>query len=434
MEPRRLPARFREKLVSLNRLEAELATHSGLTPNWLVVAFLLAILAIFSRNPSLFTNAQFYAEDGSIWFANAYNHGWLHSLILPNVGYMSTMERLGTGVALLTPFRFAPLVMALIGLLVQALPVVILLSSRCRRLAPLTTRAFLAALYIALPNVHEIHVVLTNTMWHLALAALLLALATPPETTPGRISDIAITLLAALSGPFSIILAPIAFAFWWFRRQTWSLFLTALLTFGAAVQVFTLTHFGSSRSAGVLGATPKLFLRILAGNVFASAIFGPFPFARMMPFAVIVAGFLGGALILAYCLRSSTLELKLVILFCFALFLAELHNPIAQPGVPAWQSLVRPESTRYSFFPMLAFVWASAWCALYARARLFRLAGVFVMCLMCTGIAFDWEYFHFSDEHFPIYVQRLQDAAPGQHVIIPIVPAEWSMDLTKHAP
>jgi len=71
-----------------------LAKIDGLKPAWQLLVFFVALLAIFSRCPSLFTHAQFYAEDGTVWFADAYNFGWLHSLLMPNAGYYSTVERL----------------------------------------------------------------------------------------------------------------------------------------------------------------------------------------------------------------------------------------------------------------------------------------------------------------------------------------------------
>ena len=80
------------------------------------------------------------------------------------------MPRLAAGLALLFPLNWAPLVMATVGLLIQSLPVTILLSSRCRAWAPLPTRIVLAAIYVAIPNAREIHIVATNTMWHLAVS------------------------------------------------------------------------------------------------------------------------------------------------------------------------------------------------------------------------------------------------------------------------
>ena len=95
----------------LNREEEALASRDGLSAGWQFVAFVLVVIALFCRSPRLLTHAQFYAEDGTIWFAQAYNDGWLHSLLLPQAGYLNTMPRLAAGLALLVPLTWAPLVM-----------------------------------------------------------------------------------------------------------------------------------------------------------------------------------------------------------------------------------------------------------------------------------------------------------------------------------
>ena len=100
----------------------------------------------------------------------------------------------------------------------------------------------LAALYVAMPNTREIHIVATNTQWHLALAALLVAFASSPRTWRGRVFDIAVLLVAAFSGPFCILLAPIVLLFWWLRRQPWSLLIFALVSLAACIQIGLLLH------------------------------------------------------------------------------------------------------------------------------------------------------------------------------------------------
>ena len=79
----RVQSWFHSARSYLNRKEEALARRDGLSVAGQCVAFALVLIALFSRRPSLLTDAQFYAEDGMIWFAQAYNLGWLHSLILP---------------------------------------------------------------------------------------------------------------------------------------------------------------------------------------------------------------------------------------------------------------------------------------------------------------------------------------------------------------
>src|SRR5437867_13341376 len=75
-----------------------------------VVIFLAAFLVIFSRRPDAILNAQFFAEDGKLWYADAYRFG-LRSLLFPADGYLHTVARLAALVTLIFPFSLATLVM-----------------------------------------------------------------------------------------------------------------------------------------------------------------------------------------------------------------------------------------------------------------------------------------------------------------------------------
>lgn len=46
------------------------------------IAFVVAFLILFLRRPEALLNAQFWAEDGVIWFSQAFNQGFFPTLIL----------------------------------------------------------------------------------------------------------------------------------------------------------------------------------------------------------------------------------------------------------------------------------------------------------------------------------------------------------------
>jgi hypothetical protein len=426
----RLQSWFNDASLYLKGKQQALAACDGLSAGWQFVVFGLAMIVLFSRRPSLLAHAQFYAEDGTFWFAQAYNLGWLHSLLLPQAGYFNTMPRLAAGLALLIPLQWAPLVMAIVGLLIQALPVPILLSPQLRNWAPLPTRLLLAATYVAMPNTREILIVATNTQWHLALAAVLLALAGSPRTWLGRCFAIAIVLIAAFSGPFCIVLAPIALLFWWLRRQPWSLLISSLAGIVACIQIALLLH-NTLRVHTVLGVRLEPLLRMVGGNIVAGALFGSYALASKLPMILLVAAAFVGMSIYFYCLRFANLEWKLFLIYCAALYAASLSSPLIGGSKPLWDLLVGDVSARYWFFPMLAFVWSAVWCALYGRDRLFKIVGAGIVLCMTFGVVHDWKYRALADDHFVVFVQRMRDAQPGDHVVFPIVPDGWQMELVK---
>lgn len=410
-----------------------LGRREGLSPESQLAVFGIALLMIFSRWPALLIHAQFYAEDGAVWYAQAYNTGWLHSLTMPQAGYLQTLPRLGVGLALLFPLHEAPLVMTLLGMAIQCLPVLILLSPRCRDWAPLPVRLVLAAIYIALPNAREVHVVLTNGQWHLALAESLLAFARPPQSWPGRVFDVVVFLIGGFSGPFCIVLAPMVLLYWWERRQRWSLVITAVMSVGAVAEFIFLMH-STDRDQGELGARFITLVRMVGGDVVTCAVFGAHSFALRVPWPLLLVIAVGGLTVIFYCMRFAKLEWKLFLLYTAALFAASLHNPLMVNGrapKPLWDLLVGDYSARYWFLPTLAFLWSAVWCARYARSRLFKIAGKSLLFLTLIGMLGDWEYKGYIDENFPAFAQEVEKAKPGTLVTIPIVPEGWHMDLVK---
>lgn len=410
-----------------------LAEKDGLHARALFLVFALALIVIVLRDISLFRNPQFYAEDGAVWYAQAYNGGWWHSLLNPDGGYLNTLQRLAAGAALLVPFRWAPLVMATAGLLIQALPVPILLSERCRNWSPLPVRMAFAAGYVLLPDAREIHVVCTNSQWHLGLALLFIALAAPPRTVLQKAFDLALLIVAAVSGPFPILSLPIVGAFWIARRQRWTHVALGILAAGSAIQISYLVHNPHVRSCGKLGATPALFVKLLGGNSFLGLLLGSRTYGLLLPLASSLLILLAAIGLCAYCARFAGIEVTLFFVYCFTIFAAGLRSPlICSPIYTQWQALLTQPGQRYSFFPSLAFLFAFLWCAGFARSAPVRAAGcILALVFVCFGVRRDFKIRPAMENwNFPAYAAAFEAAPPGTHMVIPIPPA-LTMELTK---
>lgn len=423
--PQPLFGRLRATVDTLNLRE-------GLSPAWLALSFLLALLLTFLRGPSLFTHPQFWAEDGSVWYAQAYNLGWLHSLGIPDGGYLNTLQRLAAGLALLVPFRWAPLPMAFVGLLCQALPVPILLSARCRNWGPLPLRIAFAAVYIAMPNAREVHVLCTNSHWHYALAEVLLAFAAAPRSILGKIGDIFFFALGSICGPFGLLLIPFVFAFWWIRRQRWTLVILALLSSGALVQLYFLRHVQEARYYRALGASLSMFIRIVGGNVFLGALRGSTPYGLRYPLIACLLSLIVAIVVILYCARSAPVEIRLFFIYCFVILAAGLKSPLVPLHLtqPRWSELIQYPS-RYWFYPVLAYLFSILWCLAYARSRVMRITAICLALVLVQGIFRDWRIPPLADSHFAEHAAAFERAAPGTHVIIPVNPDPWTMEVIK---
>ncbi|HEY5198088.1 MAG TPA: hypothetical protein VIJ51_13790 [Solirubrobacteraceae bacterium] len=118
---------------------------------------------MISRRPDAITDAQFWAEDGTIFYANVYAHGVLATLVVPIGGYLNALPVLVTGIARTVPLTQAPLVTNLAAIAVQVLPVGLLLGRRAATISPkLAVRVLLAALYIGLPGAASVDANITD--------------------------------------------------------------------------------------------------------------------------------------------------------------------------------------------------------------------------------------------------------------------------------
>src|SRR5579863_43134 len=403
-----------------------------------ILIFLFACIVLMSRRPDAILHPQFYAEDGHVWFADAYNLGWWHALFRAQDGYFQTFPRLGAALALLFPLALAPLVLNLIAIAVQALPVTILLSERSAAWGSLRFRAAMAAVYLALPNCREMGAIITSSQWVLALCVFLLLVAAPPEGNAGRAADIVLFALCGLTGPFCFLLVPIALYAAWRRRGRWGWIHTGILGAGCALQAWGLLVINpAGRAASPLGASVALFLRIVAGQVYLGTLLGGNGLAAragagMFVFLLCVA--IGGTAIAAVCFAKATIEWRLLFVFSCLLLAASLASPAAYPpaGMTRWELLANVGGIRYWFFPTLAFAWCLLWCV-RRRTGAAAAVSVLLLCAMSFGIVRDWHHPALKDLHYREFAQSFSSAPAGTAVVVPENPQGWTIRLVKRA-
>jgi hypothetical protein len=384
--------------------------RSRLSWQWHIVVLLAAITAVILRRPDAILNAQFFVEDGRIWYADAFNHGWLAVLFEPYAGYQNVVPRLVGGLALLVPLSAAPLLMSLFALVIQVSPVSLLLSSRLAGMGTIRFRGALAIIYLALPNCWESHVSLAFVQWYLAVLACLLIVASVPVTRAGRILDALFYLLCGLTGPFSILLTPIAAWVSWKRRERWRWIPLCIFAATGAIQVVTLLCVGRSGQLP-LGATLELFARILSGQIYLGTLLGVNMLSMDMPPGWLLFVFASGALLVGTCLFKAGLEIRAFLTFGGMVFAASLMSPAIAPGTPgtAWHLLATTPGCHYWLLPTLAFAWAVGWYGLAPkRGQLRQIIGVGLLLLMVTGVVRDFRHPTRPDLRFKDYVARFQ--------------------------
>jgi hypothetical protein len=406
-----------------------------------VAGFLIAFFILVSRRPDAILRAQFYAEDGARWYANAYQFGW-HCLLIPETGYLQTVSRLVALFSLIFPFAIAPLVMNLCALTVQVLPVNFFLSPRFSAV-PFEGRIIGCLLYLAMPNSIEIHANTTNIQWHLALLACLVLFARAPESRIWNVVDLCILALITLDSPLGVVLLAVAAGVWWKRRDAHAKWHLATLIPGTVLQIaVVLLSQIHGREPVQSGATLARLTGILGGQIFLSSALGVRTFAqfflfgdRRLLFWIEVVAMIVGLLLVVYGFRSAQIELKLFILFAAGVLILALSHPIAGPDAsfPQWEYLQIPgRSSRYYFFPILAFYASLLWLAGTSASKAMRYMAVAFLLLLPVGVYRDWRYPPFADLHFESYAAAFERTAVGNRVRIPINPVGWEMQIVKH--
>jgi hypothetical protein len=432
--------------VSVSGTPAQLRVVAACEAACVRWAFLLPYIAVglvlLTRDPFRVLDAQLWAEDGPIWIYDDYTRG-LGALLLPHTGYLQTYPRLAGFCSVFLPLTWAPTLFALIGFVTQLVPAWLLLSRRGRLLVPAwQARLPLVLFYIGVPNSFETYVNMTNAQWHVAIILVMILLMQVPARRWVRFVEYGFIFIGGVSGPFSFILAPIA---WW---RTWRegalraprAVQAGLLTVTAMIQAFyVMTSAGAARHLEPLGASFSGFARIVVGQVFMAGIIGAGHMTRIeesglwqhpiVPDVLLVAGC---AVMLAAFMKGET-AYRTFVIFAAAVLASALISPVISNTQPQWDALEVPGAgSRYYLLPILA--WFAGMLVLTGdRLKLVRW-GARVLLLTCAlGSWTDWTYARQPETGFVAAAKTFDNAPPGTNVILREAPdpAVWLFSLTK---
>ena len=224
---------------------------------WTAVVFSAAFILLASHRPDVLTNPQPYVEDGKIFIAGAYNDG-LRCLFHPYAGYLHTFQRIVSLIAVNISILHAPLIMNTVALAVQAgTCAFIATSGRLAGQFPSKASRFVAAaLVVAFPYSPELLGMLTDVQWTFPILSLAIICAKPPASSVRSALDYIGIVILSLTGPFSIMLAPIALLR--ARSSMHHTILALLVSLGAVVQ-FAVVHM-TQRNGKPCGLAYSLFL------------------------------------------------------------------------------------------------------------------------------------------------------------------------------
>lgn len=396
----------------------------------------LACAIVISRRVDAFTNAQFYAEDGQKWFADAYQYGPFGALDLSFMGYFQTVSRLAPVVAAPFGVAVAPLIYNIVGLIVQVAPVPYLLSSRFDSVVPsLAARIAVCAVYVLMPST-ELNVDVTTAPFHLLVLAFLVIVAAEPKRWYSKAFDIAVVALCGLSGPFTYILAPLAVLWLIIHRRRFTALLCAVIVATIPIQLFAALT--SSRFHEALGASVHNLVLIVADRIVLAGLFaeegGTHVVLAGAPHGTLLSGLLCVLVlpIFVFAAIRAPYELRLFDLMALGVAVSGLASPLISNSGNAWGIMTTTRAgERYFYLAQIAVVVTLLWAASrLPRVWLKRSAWAFTAAAFGFGLVDAWSYPPFTDYHWPQEARAITNATPGTRLVLPIPPGGlWTIQI-----
>ena len=214
----------------------------GMALGVLAVAWVVAAL----RRPAAFFNAQFWAEDGSVFFAQAAAQG-LKALSLPHAGYQHLLQRIVAQLTASLPLVWMPTLFVVATVVIWSGVVLALFSPRVGARWPMA----MVVVLVLLPSDNELWFNLTNVQWTSALLIPLWLVAKDAKCWRVRGVEVAIALLVGLTGVFSIVAAPLFVVRALIRRTGAAGILAATWVLAGSLQWMTVQAEGSSPAVGL---------------------------------------------------------------------------------------------------------------------------------------------------------------------------------------
>ncbi|MBN9307626.1 MULTISPECIES: hypothetical protein [unclassified Devosia] len=397
------------------------------------LAFAISLLVMIARRPDILSNAMLWAEDGAVYFADAWNRGALAALFLPFAGTLQLFPRGVYGLATLLPVQFVPLFGVWAALLVRAAIPAFLFSSRFPWI-DWRAKVAVAAYFLLMPNLAEVHVNPANTHWYLGLYLLAVVLADAPRTRRWQIHDWAVLLVAGLSGPMILFVLP---ALLWrslAQRHTTAA-RRAYLGVAAALAALQLvlivvtalgreTH--PTYDTGFFAIPVTLVSHVILGFITPNRWIG----ALSVLVIAVPALVLGLAVMIAVLVRGDW-RARGVTVIPVLVVAAAIYTPMFRLSETQWAPLFGVAGDGY--FVVTGIAWAVT-LVYFSTIYLPRLSNEALAALVLVAgllILFDFPLPPVAGPPFAPEAARIAAAPAGEPLIVPISPPGWEMELDK---
>jgi len=402
---------------ALARLVATLrATWTARQTPWWIVAFAAAAFAL--RKAWALHTPQLYAEDACIFLVQQEQFGF-RAVLEPYMGYLHTLPRLIAWFA--ATFADPAWWPAIYNGTAFALTVALFFRIASPRFdVPGKPVLLLAFAFSA--HTGEVPINVTNLQWISAFFLVIQPLLSTPTGVVARVVDFIIVLLVGLTGPFSVILAPVYLWAWWRDRRLATLLPLLLVAACAAVQLAFIVRGGPPSAAPDEPFHPLPFLSVIGSRLFVWSFFGPAvlaPLSHLVRAVVAVAALLGLAF---WALRHQPRREQHVLLFLSFLLISAAC--FARTRHDTWAHDNLENGDRYFYISRVLLFWFLAWACDSLRRGVAWTAAALIL----LGFAVHLPAFRYAappDFHWAEHCDPIRRGVPAK---IPILPEGWDVD------
>jgi hypothetical protein len=207
---------------------------------YFLALFILVFFIYALRDPSAYTHAQFYSEDGSIFFRDAFNIPLFEQAFAHAQGNLFLLQRIIAASVAVLPAATAPFWYTVISSVVAVSCCLFIVNQRFEDLIPSRAiRSGVGLLLVVQPAILDQHATLGWTQWWLALPIALMAGIRPPKHLWSLILDGLVLALLGLSSVTIVLLAPLFVIRVILERTLYAVWLACCAGLAAAAQLFT---------------------------------------------------------------------------------------------------------------------------------------------------------------------------------------------------
>jgi hypothetical protein len=391
-----------------------------LSPYRIALFAILFLELLFIRRGEQLLDPQVWVEDGRVVLPGLIVEG-ARSLIEPVNGYLISIERLISSVALSITFVHYPLVSTILAwLFIAAVVLAISFSPTILRGGVL-----LGVLTMLIPSDAEVFGLPLYTLWWAALLIFVAALWQPGRG--GSVWRIVFVLVGGLSSPAIFLALPIFLIRAWFNRGRQEIVVALLALLCGAIQFQCVRLSPSATSTTTLTASVRHYYDILPKFI------GDYLVGNFVPQTgtlATIAGMITAATIIA-ALSLNTRDVRLFAV-CY-LWVGAIALSIARVDVTVTDAANAGQ--RYFFLPFVFEAWLLLQIAFSAQQRPLRITATAMLVLATVNALPVLRRAHADDLHWASNVAACAASADDVAYIIPIefngdAKLAWKLRLT----